>query len=215
MTISRTTNSTNMTTKTIILVLLLFLIHTIIYAAAAAAAVVDVDGNQVQANTKYYIFTPRGGGGGGLGLSVRDRRQPCPPNVMQEADGGYMGLPLKIFPADGKAVIELESDLNLAFMAATTCVQRTVWRMGDTDWNTGRRYVRSDGVVGKPGAETVRNWFKMERLGEGYKIVYCPGVCGECRVECGDVGVFVESGRRWLALGGHPLLIAFKKLPSQ
>ncbi|XP_042054964.1 kunitz trypsin inhibitor 5-like [Salvia splendens] len=201
-----------MTTKTIIN--LLFLIHTIIYVvgggeAATATSVVDVDGNQVQANTKYYIFTPSGGG---LGLSVRDRRQPCPPNVMQETDGGSMGLPLKIFPADGKAVIDLESDLNLAFVAATTCVQRTVWRLGDTDWNTGRRYVRSDGVVGKPGAETVRNWFKIERFGQGYKIVYCPGVCRECRVECGDVGVFVESGRRWLALGGQPLLIAFKKL---
>ncbi|XP_047979055.1 miraculin-like [Salvia hispanica] len=200
-----------MTTK--IQVLLLFLIHTVVYVVGeeAATAVVDVDGNQVQANTKYYIFTPRGGGGG-LGLSVRDRRQPCPPNVMQEADGGSMGLPLKIFPADGKAEIDLESDLNLAFVAATTCVQRTVWRLGDTDWNTGQRYVRSDGVVGKAGAETVRNWFKIERVGQGYKIVYCPGVCRECRVECGDVGVFVESGRMWLALGGQPLFIAFNKL---
>ncbi|KAL1546010.1 kunitz trypsin inhibitor 5-like [Salvia divinorum] len=199
-----------MNTKTIILVLLL--IHTIIfiYVVGGDTSVVDVDGGQVQANTKYYIFTPRGGG---LALSVRDRRQPCPPNVMQEADGASMGLPLKIFPADGKAVIDLQSDLNLAFMAATTCVQRTVWRLGDTDWNTGRRYVRSDGVVGNPGVETVRNWFKMERFGkQGYKIVYCPSVCRACRVECGDVGVLVESGRRWLAVGGQPLLIAFKKL---
>ncbi|KAH6762531.1 hypothetical protein C2S52_019964 [Perilla frutescens var. hirtella] len=188
--------------------------------ATNTSVVVDVDGNPLQTNTKYYIITPPGGGGvgGGLALSIRDRRDPCPPNAMQENDGASVGLSLKIFPADGKREIGLHTDVNFVFMAATICVQRTVWQLGGLDRITGRRYVRSDGVVGRPGAETVRNWFKIERFNgrEGYKIVYCPSVCSACRVECGDVGVYLENGRRWLGVGGpQPLLIAFNKLKLQ
>ncbi|XP_057778140.1 miraculin-like [Salvia miltiorrhiza] len=205
-------NQENMNTKTtLITICVVITISSRLRGAATnTSVVVDLDGNQLQANTKYYILPTRHGGGG-LALSIRDRRDPCPPNVMQETDGASVGLSLKIFPADGKAEIDLQSDLNLAFMAATICVQRTVWRLGESDWSTGRRYVRSDGVVGRPGAETVRNWFKIEGSGQGYKIVYCPSVCSACRVECGVVGVYVENGRRWLALGGQPLFIAFKK----
>ncbi|KAI3448480.1 hypothetical protein Pfo_005145 [Paulownia fortunei] len=179
-------------------------------------SVLDVDGNQLQTNTKYYIIPPHGGrSGGGLALSVRDPRNPCPPNVLQENDETSVGLSLKIFPAvDRKQLqdISLSTDVNIAFMAATTCVQRTVWRLGGVDGITGLRYVRSDGVLGRPGAETVGNWFKIDEYGKGYKIVYCPSVCSSCRVECGDVGLFVENGRRWLGLGGQPLVIAFKKV---
>lgn len=199
----------NMDTKIIISYTIIICVCLV---GATNTSVVDVDGNQLLPNTKYYIYTPLGGGG--LALSIRDRRYPCPPNIMQENGVASVGLALKIFPADGKQEIDLQSDVNFAFMATTVCVQRTVWRLGDPDWATGRRYVRSGGVVGRAGAETVRNWFKIERFGEGrysYKIVYCPSVCSGCRVECGDVGVHVENGRRWLALGAQPLSIVFKK----
>lgn len=179
-------------------------------------SVLDVDGNQLETNTKYYIFSPshRGGGGGGVALSIRDRRIPCPPNVVQENDESSMGLSLKIFPVDSKQLhISMHNDLNIVFMGATICVQSTVWRVGNRDPFTRWRYVRSGGVLGRPGAETVRNWFKIERFGEGYKIVYCPSVCSSCRVECGEVGVYVENRKRWLGLGGQPLVIAFNKLP--
>lgn len=176
--------------------------------AAANTSALDVDGNQLRSNTKYHLLAPRGG----VALAIRDRRDPCPPNVVQESGGASAGLSLKLFPADGKKEIYLQSDLNVVVMAATVCVQRTVWRLGGYDRTTGRRYVRSNGEVGRPGAATVRNWFKIEGFGEGYRIVYCPSVCSTCRVECGVVGVYVEKGRRWLGLGGQPLLISFKKV---
>ncbi|KAK4424497.1 hypothetical protein Salat_1643100 [Sesamum alatum] len=175
-------------------------------------SVLDLDGNQLQPNAKYYI---RPLDGGGLALSLRDPRDPCPPNVVQENEESSVGLSLKFFPVDGEqqqATVSLSSDLNIAFMAATTCVQRTVWRVGGADGTTGRRYVRTGGVLGRPGPETVGEWFKIEKGGKGYKIGYCPSVCSACRVECGEVGVFVEDGRRWLGLGGQPLVIAFKKV---
>ncbi|KAL2231324.1 kunitz trypsin inhibitor 2-like [Sesamum indicum] len=179
-------------------------------------SVLDLDGNLLQINTKYYILPLDGGGGGGFALSVRDPRDPCPPNVVQENDEGSAGLSLKFFPLDREqqqaTSVSLSSDMNIAFMAATTCVQRTVWRTGVADGTTGRRYVRTGGVLGRPGAETVGEWFKIDKYGKGYKIGYCPSVCSACRVECGEMGVFVEDGRRWVGLGGQPIVIAFKKV---
>lgn len=171
----------------------------------------DVEGNELQTHTKYHILS---GSGGGLSLSARDRRYPCPHNVMQETDKSSVGLSVEIFPADHQQAIKLSADVNLAFLAATVCVQSTVWRLDGVDPFTGRRYVRSNGKLGRPGAE---NWFKIERnVGSGepyYKIVSCPSVRGECGVDiCEDVGVFEENGRRWLGLGGDKLLIAFKKV---
>ncbi|XP_075499601.1 alpha-amylase/subtilisin inhibitor-like [Primulina tabacum] len=166
----------------------------------------DLEGNELQKHTKYHIFS---GAGGGLSLSARDSRYPCPHNVMQETNNSSVGLSVEIFPADQKQAIKLSADVNIAFLAATVCVQSTVWRVGSLDPFTGRRYVRSNGELGRPGAE---NWFKIERnvgSGEGYyKIVYCPRVVDICE----DVGVFAEKSRRWLGLGGDPLLIAFKKV---
>lgn len=189
----------------------------------------DTNGDQLRSHTEYQIL-PKSGGAttGGLALSRRDYRYPCPPNVVQETESN--GLSLKLFPIDkNQTSITTSTDLNLVFMAATTCVQRTGWRMGGVDPFTRRRYVRSDGGVGRPSKETVANWFKIEKYGGGggggYKIVYCPGesVCRGCGVVCGDVGLFVESGKRWLGLinadnlnhhnGDHnPLEIVFKKV---
>lgn len=176
--------------------------------------VLDINGNQLQSNTKYYIIPLHGGGGGGLGLSRRSPLDPCPPNVMQLNDVASSGLSLKLFPLGSRQLqsINVSADLNFVVVGATTCVQMTVWKLFGPDPITGRRYVRSDGVLGRAGAATVGNWFKIEKSGEGYKIVYCPSVCSTCRVACGDVGVFVEKyGRRWLGVGGQPLVIAFKK----
>ncbi|KAL8553646.1 hypothetical protein ACS0TY_002087 [Phlomoides rotata] len=205
-----------METKIMIIISVITISTSLVFSQQNTPAVVDVDGNQLQTNTKYYIFSRGGGGGGGgLALSVRDRRSPCPPNVVQENDASSKGLSLKIFPVDKKeALISTQSDLNFVFMGATTCVQSTVWKVGSPDPFTRQRYVRSGGVLGRPGAETVGNWFKIERSGEGYKIVYCPSVCSSCKVECGEVGLFEENGHRWLGIGGQPLVFGFNKVGS-
>ncbi|KAL8543448.1 hypothetical protein ACS0TY_004113 [Phlomoides rotata] len=201
----------DMETKIIALISLITISSSLVFSQQSTP-VLDVDGNQLQTNTKYYIFS-RGGGGGGLALSIRDRRIPCPPNVVQENDASSKGLSLEIFPVDKKQPrISTQSDLNFVLIGATTCVQSTVWKLGIPDPFTRQRYVRSGGVLGRPGAETVGNWFKMERSGEGYKIVYCPSVCSSCKVDCGEVGLFVENGQRWLGIGGQPLVFGFKKV---
>ncbi|KAK6157908.1 hypothetical protein DH2020_012156 [Rehmannia glutinosa] len=207
------------------LILFAIIISLNTYSFYSLSPVLDLDGNHLQTNTNYHILplpAAAANDGGGLALSVKDPRRPCAPNVLQENDKTSVGLSLRFFPARDKKqfhqhIINSSVDLNIVFMAATVCVQRTVWRVAGPDWATRRRYVRSDGVLGRPGAETVGNWFKIEEVdnGEikGYKIVYCPSVCGNCRVECGEVGVFVENGRRWLGLGGElPLVIVFKKV---
>ncbi|GFZ15607.1 hypothetical protein Acr_25g0000160 [Actinidia rufa] len=47
--------------------------------------------------------------------------------------------------------------------------------------------------------------------GIGYKIVYCPGGCGSYKVVCGDGGVGVENGKKWLGLSDEPRVVMFKK----
>ncbi|XP_027100554.1 miraculin-like [Coffea arabica] len=181
-------------------------------AAARINFALDADGHQLQSGTKYYIYPSQGGNGGGLALSAKDFA--CPFYVMQENLEASNGVPLRLLPVDNRQQsISLSTDLNIAFNAATICVQSTAWKLGPIDENSGRRYVMSNGVIGRPGADTLSSWFKIERdgSGNGYKIVYCPGVCGSCKVGCGDIGVFIENGKKWLGLSDDPFVFVFKK----
>ncbi|KAK1425476.1 hypothetical protein QVD17_20828 [Tagetes erecta] len=181
----------------------------------------DTDGDEVQPGLKYYIAPLQSNdSGGGLYLATRDGF--CPPFVYQETTQLAKGLPLRFLPLDKERnAINLSSDLNIVFNAATICVQSTVWKLSTSvggggsieNMVAGRRYyVRSGGVVGRPGVGTVSNWFRIEKSGEiGYKIVFCPSVCSSCKVVCGDVGVYEEHGKRWLALVDQPLVFTLNK----
>lgn len=178
-------------------------------------AVLDVDGQELQADAMYYILPAiqGGGNGGGLGLSSRDGKFPF--NVMQKSHEQSNGLPVRFLPVNYKmnANISLSSDMNIVFHAATICVQSTGWKVGGVDEITGRRYVKSGGLTGHPGVNTVSNWFKVEKNenGDGYKIVFCPSVCTFCKLVCGNVGVFDENGKKWLGLSdGDPLTVTFR-----
>ncbi|KAI3796285.1 hypothetical protein L1987_38952 [Smallanthus sonchifolius] len=192
---------------------------TIATTTTAATTPFDSDGHEVQPGLKYYITPVQSNtSGGGLSLATRDNF--CPPFVIQENAQLSKGLPIRFIPLDNKQnAINLSTDLNIVFNAATICVQSTVWKLsvaggGNTDdMVAGRRYyVRSGGVVGRPGVGTVSNWFRIEKGGDiGYKIVFCPSVCSSCKVVCGDVGVSEENGKRWLALVDQPLIFTLKK----
>ncbi|CAN0887823.1 Kunitz trypsin inhibitor 5 [Linum grandiflorum] len=71
------------------------------------------------------------------------------------------------------------------------------------------------GVEGNPGPRTVKNWFKIWKYGSNYKFSYCPAVCKSCKVDCKDVGIYVdENGGRRLALvdkEGDPFVVKFVK----
>ncbi|KAF5205664.1 Kunitz trypsin inhibitor [Thalictrum thalictroides] len=179
--------------------------------AATGTTVLDLDGKKLQSNTNYYILPVIRGRGGGLALAQRNKS--CPYYVAQEDSEVSNGLPLKFLPVNntkGKFLQE-STDMNFVFSAATICVQSTVWRLGALDGVTGRRYVTTVGRIGSPGLGTVSNWFKIERYRNDYKLVFCPMVCKFCKVLCGDVGVFLEDGKRWLGFSTEPLLVMFKK----
>lgn len=175
----------------------------------------DSDGHEVQPGLKYHITPIQSNDSSGGGLSLASRDGICPPFVVQENTQLSNGLPLRFVPLDTKQnSITLSSDLNILFNAATICVQSTVWRViNGGGFGGGKYYVRSGGVVGRPGVATVSNWFRIERVGDiGYKIVFCPSVCSSsCKVVCGDVGILEENGKKWLALGDKPLVFMFQK----
>ena len=70
----------------------------------------------------------------------------------------------------------------------------------------------SGGVEGNPGPATLSNWFKIEKFGDDYKLVFCPTVCNFCKVVCKDVGIFIDDdGLRRLALtDDQPFKVMFK-----
>lgn len=191
----------------------LFLIALLfIFPFAGSTTVKDIEGRKLRADIKYHVLPVIRGGGGGLALGSRNRT--CPFNVMQENSELSQGLSLIFLPIDDNSkFIRLSYDVNIAFHAATTCIRPTGWMVGTVDSITGRRYVTTGAVPGRPGVETVSHWFKLEKHEMmGYKIVYCPSVCSFCKVVCANVGVFSEDERRWLGLTDDPLLLSFKKV---
>ncbi|KAK9115511.1 hypothetical protein Sjap_014458 [Stephania japonica] len=164
------------------------------------AVVLDISHRKLQTGTGYYVLPVIRGMGGGLTLKLKNKT--CPSYAGQDRLEISRGLPLKFIPADTKQKFVQEStDMNVVFSAATICMQSTEWRLGNVVDNTGRQYVMSGGVTGNPGVGTVQS-------GE---LVFCPTVCKFCKVICGDLGVFVENGERWLGLSDVPLAVMFKK----
>ncbi|KAF6135302.1 hypothetical protein GIB67_003553 [Kingdonia uniflora] len=197
----------------IILLLFTFFLSSIslLPSSATSTPVLDIDGHKLQTLTDYYILPLVRGRGGGLALSLRNNT--CPFYVAQEDLEVSRGLPVQFLATSTEEKLVQESaDVNIVFSAVTICVQSTAWRLGDVDEITGRTYVQSGGVVGNPGKETVRNWFKIVKYNSYYKLVFCPGVCDICKVICGDLGVFIEDGKRWLGLSDVPLSVFFKKV---
>ncbi|TMW84159.1 hypothetical protein EJD97_025698 [Solanum chilense] len=182
-------------------------------------SVLDIDGHELQIGLKYTILpiNQNGSSSGGVGvLALEAKNRPCPFYVIQKNIESSNGLPTRFIPIDNnQQVINLSSDLNIVFVASTICVQSTAWKVDGADERTGRRYVMSGGMIGRPGIETTSNWFKIERYGnnESYKIVFCPRVCSSnCKIVCGNVGVFNENGKKWLGLIDETLVVRFKKV---
>ncbi|KAI3929124.1 hypothetical protein MKW92_045684 [Papaver armeniacum] len=184
----------------LVLALVLSFLNIISSLALTDTTVLDIDGSKLQTASNYYA------------LPVGRGDNTCPFFVLQENFEVSKGIPLRFLHADRNLkAVNISVDVNVVFSTATTCVQSTTWRLGEIDDLTGKRYVKTGGVVGNPGLGTVNNWFKIEKHGGDYKLVYCPSVCKLCKVVCGDLGVLYEDGSRWLGLSDVPLAITFKK----
>ena len=181
-------------------------------ADSAPDLVLDLDCKKVRTGADYYILPVIRGRGGGLALAST-RSKTCPLHVVQERHEVSKGLPLTFSPVNQKkGGVRVSTDLNVNFSAATICVQSTVWNLDKFDDSIRHWFVTTGGVKGNPGRETTSNWFKIEKYEDRYKLVFCPTVCNFCKVLCKDVGIYIEDGRRHLALSDVPFMVMFKKV---
>ncbi|KAK7314778.1 hypothetical protein VNO77_33307 [Canavalia gladiata] len=184
--------------------------------------VVDTSGKKLRAGLSYYVLPAvpltRCGRYGkctsGGGLALASIGESCPLDVV--VVGGYHGLPLTFSPVDPKkGVVRVSTDLNIMFNTDhTSCAEYSpVWKLDHFDVSKKQWFVTTGGSMGNPGWETVRNWFKIEKCDDAYKIVYCPSVCPSSKHMCKDVGVFVDrDGYRRLALSDVPFKVEFQLL---
>ncbi|KAH7550618.1 hypothetical protein ACOSP7_023936 [Xanthoceras sorbifolium] len=171
----------------------------------ASEPLLDVFGDEVVTGTEYYIVSAiRGAGGGGLNF-LSGRNEPCPMDVFQERSDLQRGRPLLFFPlnytGEEGTVIYGSTDLNIKFnVEPRSCNEETtVWKVDNYDDQKGAWFITTNGVIGNPGAETLKNWFKFEKAADNlnmYKIVHCPSVCKSCVKLCSAVGIDFETERR-------------------
>ncbi|CAN1178809.1 Kunitz trypsin inhibitor 5 [Linum perenne] len=182
--------------------------------AASPAPVTDVDGTPLRSGLKYFILPAVSGNGG---ASMTSDPESCPLTVVQDEDEISQGLPLTFSPINTKLgyTVRTFTDLNIKVSADTACDEGTVWKVDDYDDDVDQWFVGTGGVEGNPGPRTVKNWFKIWKYGSNYKFSYCPAVCKSCKVDCKDVGIYVdENGGRRLALvdkEGDPFAVKFVK----
>ncbi|XP_031475922.1 kunitz trypsin inhibitor 5-like isoform X2 [Nymphaea colorata] len=195
-------------TKMLLVTSLVLALSTLVdLTKASTPHVLDIAGRPVQAGKGYYMLPVNDTQFGGLtGISEYGS---CPFNVMLSASRFSNGSLLSIHPVTGKGTVRLGIDLNMQFFLVTLCVDLSVWKLAKFDKETNHRFVTLGGLVGHPGADTVDNWFKIEKEGDHYKLVFCPTVCDSCSVVCGNLGTYTMDGRRLLALGDPALAVKF------
>ncbi|KDO42543.1 hypothetical protein CISIN_1g031740mg [Citrus sinensis] len=117
----------------------------------------DVHGNTVQPNCQYYLVSAIPGAG---------------------------GIKLALSPYENSTIVRESTDLNLIFPVLLSgreyCNKQSLWKVDNYNASSGIWFVTTGGFVGYPGAETLLNWFKLEKFGTfpgAYKIVHCPSIC--------------------------------------
>nr|KJB73820.1 hypothetical protein B456_011G254900 [Gossypium raimondii] len=210
------------TTASVFLLFIIFSVtlSSILFGVANATndPVLDIDGNEVQTGTPYYVVSSIwGAGGGGLALG-RPSGNKCPEVVTQRRSGDN-GIPVIFSNSDSNdGVVRQSSDINIEFipLRPKLCRTTTVWKVDDYDHSAGKWWVITDGVKGNPGANTLTSWFRIEKGGVlGYKFKYCPAVCGTCPALCNEIGRDSDGDMVRLALStdnGWPFI--FKKKES-
>ncbi|KAE9600178.1 hypothetical protein Lal_00046115 [Lupinus albus] len=184
--------------------------------AAATEPVLDISGQKLETGVKYYIVPVIRGRGGGLTLKTNGNNT-CPIYVVQEKNELSNGLPVTFTPYNAKkGVILTSTDLNIKSFVnpkTTACVQSTVWRL--LKELTGVWFLSTGGVEGKPGIDTILNWFKIEKAAKDYIISFCPSqVCDKCITLCNSLGLFRhDDGNKYLALTDtvKPFKVMFKR----
>ncbi|KAK1404213.1 Kunitz-type trypsin inhibitor [Heracleum sosnowskyi] len=175
--------------------------------------VLDSDGLWVERTSRYYIWPILPGGPSGpLTLKATNHTHQCLFNVVQEGNKDDVGLPFGFIMANRRTALPVifeEEDVNIMYTGNTFCNESAVWKV---EGKYGEeRFVKSGGVEGNPGPETVRNWFKIVRYMDAYKLVHCPSVCLKCGSICRDLAIVYEDNALRLGLTtGMPVQVVFK-----
>ncbi|XP_059302044.1 kunitz trypsin inhibitor 5-like [Lycium ferocissimum] len=159
--------------------------------------VLDINGKILRTEKTYFIIPINGEKYGALAVENIDN-ETCQLRVLQK---NYVEPhALEFIPIDKKKgvirVLIRVCDLN--------CLPSIMWQLEKYDSKKGKYFINV-------GPKSTRNWFKIEKYGQGYKFVYCPPVCNNCKVICKDIGVRMVKGVRRLALSDVPLVFNFKK----
>ncbi|CAN6463345.1 unnamed protein product [Victoria cruziana] len=189
----------------------LFLVFGAAFRRETSPPVVDAEGRQLKSGARYYMVPLQRDRLRGFFSGSRNGTW-CPMYVKQAPAAFSDGILVNFAPVAGGKTVRLSTDLNIEFYESNTCPEKPVWTLAPVDRLSGQRFVRLGGVVGNPGPATTNNWFKIEKDGDNYKLVFCPRVCETCKQEdCGDLGVYRDVYDRWLVLGGRPLTVKFKR----
>ncbi|KAK7844175.1 kunitz trypsin inhibitor 2 [Quercus suber] len=167
--------------------------------SSSPAPVLDSARRPLQRGVEYYINPAITDSGGRFTLI--NRNGSCPFYVGQENVSGLEGLPVIFTPF-----------VEVAFSAATICVQSTAWKLGEKDPESNRRLI----VTGEDqSSRRTANYFRIEKASDGgdiYQISWCPtDVCPTCRFDCGTAGNLVENGKRLLALDGNVIPVSIER----
>ncbi|XP_061355865.1 miraculin-like [Gastrolobium bilobum] len=166
---------------------------------AAPEQVVDTSGKKLRAGASYYIVP---------GITLTESGDDCPDVVTAD---DFQGIPWTFLPVNTKkGVVRVSTDLNIYSSADIDC-SNTVWKLDDYNSSTRQRFVDTGGVLGNPGSQTIRSWFKIEKYEDGYKLVYCPSVCKDCNHPCGDIGIYQDQNIKRLALSYVPFTVKFQQ----
>ncbi|KAL3512418.1 hypothetical protein ACH5RR_025135 [Cinchona calisaya] len=177
-------------------------------------AVLDTSGQQLRRGVNYYILPANRRNGGGLTLA-NGRNGSCPYEIVQALNQGANGLPLRFSPINNDSIIRENTDNNIWFVnfsSPIVCPQSNVWQLVADGESPPPYFVTIGGVEGNPGRDTLPNWFQIQKYEDAYQIVYCPNIpCQPCRVLCGNIGIFVDNGRRRLAINQPPFKVVFRR----
>ncbi|KAL5706201.1 hypothetical protein ACHQM5_024401 [Ranunculus cassubicifolius] len=187
-----------------IILLCSLLANPLFTSGQSPAAVLDTTGRALKAGTQYYILPTGTSNGGGATLINRGS---CPLFVGLDNNVGTTGLSVIFTPFHtGETTIRESRDFRVRFTGATTCVQSTQWGL-ETEPSSSERTLIST----RSGNNTAVH-FRIEKDGSSYKMVWCPSnVCPLCKFRCGDLGIYIENGKRLLSLYDPALPVVFRR----
>ncbi|KAK8477685.1 hypothetical protein V6N13_050093 [Hibiscus sabdariffa] len=181
---------------------LFFLLSANLFSLSTAAnePVLDTDGDELRPNVPYYMLSAAPGTGGGFRLaSLLTAGILCPRIVAHNPFTN--GDPVFFHPMNTTATVYTSTDLNIRFSGTDQfCRSTNIWRAAPYDGLPGHWWVVNGGDMGNPGAQTLFDWFKIEKLEAGYKLTHCPSVCDSCEALCKNIGKYSYHNMNLLGL---------------